>query len=319
MDTITKKEEKKQHRKLIFKRIKENKQVYLMMLPVVAFFLIFAYFPMYGIIIAFKDYRPSLGILRSPFSKPFYIHFKSVFDTPYFFRAMKNTLIISLIKIIFCFPAPIILALMMNELKSKTYKKVVQTIVYLPNFISWVIFGGLVYDIFGFDGVINSIRSLMGLNAKGYMSDGRYYYLILIVFSIIKDAGWGSIIYMAAMSAVNPSLYEAAEIDGCGRIKKIIHVTLPCIVPIIMIQLLLSIGNIMNAGFDAIFNTYNKNLYDVADILDTYIYRVGLEQGSFSMATAIGLFKSVINFALLLSANFIVKKVNGTGIYDVEQ
>lgn len=301
----------------LWRKIKEYRLVYLMLLPVVVFYIVFSYIPMYGVVLSVKKYRPSLGILGSDWSDPLFINFTKVFASPYFLRSIKNTLVISVLKIIFCFPAPIILALFMNEIRVEGYKKSIQTIVYLPNFISWVIFGALVYDIFGYDGVINSIRKLAGHTPRSFMSSTVWYYPILIFFTIIKDAGWGSIIYMAAISAVSPNLYEAAKIDGCGRFKLMTHVTLPCIQPIIIIQFLLAIGNIMNAGFDAIFNTYQKQTYPVADILDTYLYRTALDDGDFSMATAIGLFKSLINFALLLSANFLVKRINGTGIYDI--
>ncbi|MGN1053308.1 MAG: ABC transporter permease subunit, partial [Candidatus Scatosoma sp.] len=198
------------------------------------------------------------------------------------------------------------------------FKKTVQTFVYLPHFISWVIFGSIVYDIFGFEGVVNNVRVAMGFPRKAFMSDSALYYPILLLFTIIKDSGWSSIIYLAAISNVSPNLYEAAEIDGCGRFRMMRNITIPCISGIITIQFLLAVGNIMNAGFDAIFNTYNVQVYDVADILDTYLYRTGFgEAGNFEMATAIGLFKSVINFILLLAANFVVKKINGTGIYDL--
>lgn len=301
----------------LWQKIKEHKFIYLMLLPVVVYFILFAYYPMYGIVIAVKQYRPSLGILNSPWSEPFFANFSQVFASPYFTRAIRNTIVISLLKIVFCFPAPIILALLMNELRLEKFKKGIQTVVYLPNFISWVIFGSIIYDIFGYDGIIDGIRTTLGFTTKSFMADSAWYYPILIFFTVLKDAGWGSIIYMAAISSVSPTLYEAAEIDGCGRFGMMFHVTLPCIAPIILIQFLLSVGNIMNAGFDAVFNTYQQQTYEVADILDTYVYRTAMKDGDFGMATAIGIFKSIINFALLLSANLIVKKFNGTGIYDL--
>lgn len=317
LETI-KRTRKKGRWKRLKRRLLQHKMIYLMIIPVVLSYIIFSYYPMYGTVLALKKFRPSLGILGSDWADPLFTHFESVFSNPYFWRSIKNTLIVSGLKLLFCFPAPIILALLMNEVRFTKFKKAVQTIVYLPNFISWVIFGSIVYDIFGFEGVINNILVSLGYNAKAFMSDTAWYYPILIVFTILKDAGWGSIIYMAAISNVSPNLYEAAKIDGCGRFKLMWHVTLPCISSIITVQLLLSIGNIMNAGFDAIFNTYNVQVYEVADILDTFIYRTGFgDSGNFEMATAIGLFKSIINFMLLLAANFLVKKINGTGIYDL--
>lgn len=308
----------KRRRKRLRRRIFEHKMVYLMLIPVVLSYLIFSYYPMYGTVLALKEFRPSLGILGSKWADPLFSHFESVFSNPYFWRSIKNTLVVSGLKLLFCFPAPILLALLMNEVRFTKFKKFVQTIVYLPNFISWVIFGSIVYDIFGFEGVINNMLVSIGYDAKAFMSDTAWYYPILILFTILKDAGWGSIIYMAAISNVSPNLYEAAKIDGCGRFKLMRHVTLPCISNIITVQLLLAIGNIMNAGFDAIFNTYNVQVYEVADILDTFIYRTGFgDSGNFEMATAIGLFKAVINFMLLIGANFLVKRINGTGIYDL--
>lgn len=304
--------------KSLKRSLNEHKLVYLMLLPVIVSILVFSYYPMYGLTLALKDFRPRLGILGSEWAEPLFVHFEMVFETPYFWNAIRNTLVISALKILFCFPAPIILALLMNEVKQDGVKKTVQTLVYLPYFISWVIFGSIVYDIFGYEGVVNNLLSSMGFDKKAFMSDSALYYPILILFSIIKDTGWSSIIYMAAISNVSPNLYEAAEIDGCSRFRKMWSITLPCISSIVIIQFLLAIGNIMNAGFDAIFNTYNVQIYDVADILDTYLYRTGFgESGNFEMATAIGLFKSIINFILLLSANFIVKKINGVGIYDL--
>lgn len=317
LESINKKHKKNRWKNLRH-RIAEHKMIYVMLIPVVLSFLIFSYYPMYGTILALKKFRPSLGIIGSDWADPLFIHFESVFSNPYFWRSIKNTLVVSGLKLLFCFPAPILLALFMNEVRFTRFKKAIQTIVYLPNFISWVIFGSIVYDIFGFEGIINNVLVSWGFDAKAFMSDTGWYYPILIFFTILKDSGWGSIIYLAAICNVSPNLYEAAKIDGCGRFKLMRHVTLPCISGIITIQLLLAIGNIMNAGFDAIFNTYNVQVYEVADILDTFIYRTGFgDSGNFEMATAIGLFKSIINFMLLLGANFIVKRINGTGIYDL--
>lgn len=308
---------KERNRRTLKRKLRKNKLIYVMLIPVIISLLVFSYYPMYGLVLALKDFSPRYGILGSKWIDPIFLHFEMVFATPYFWASIKNTLVISFLKIIFCFPAPIVLALLMNEVKQAKLKKSIQTIVYLPYFISWVIFGSIVYDIFGYEGVINNIASAMGFDRKAFMSDSSLYYPILLLFTIIKDSGWGSIIYMAAISNVSPSLYEAASIDGCGRFKSMWHITLPCISGIIVIQFLLAIGSIMNAGFDAIFNTYNKQIYNVADILDTYLYRIGFSDGNFEMATAIGFFKSVINFILLLTANFFVKKINGYGIYDL--
>ena len=197
------------------------------------------------------------------------------------------------------------------------FMKFVQSVSYIPHFISWVVLGGIFLSIDRSSGFQSAMQGLFGKEVH-FFSNNALYVVFLVASDIYKGMGWGTIIYMAAISAVSPNLYEAATIDGCGRFRMMWSVTLPCIGPIITIQFLLAMGNIMNAGFDAVFNTYNQQIYDVADILDTYIYRTGFaDSGDFEMATAIGLFKSVINFGLLLSANFVVKRINGTGIYEL--
>ncbi len=285
-----------------------------MMIPVVVFFVVFSYIPMYGIVLAFKDFRPSRGILGSEWVG--WEHIEFMFTAmPEFMRAVKNTIVISLLKLLFCFPAPIILALFLNEIGSKSYKKTIQTAVYFPNFISWVIFGTIVYQVFGIDGLINNVRIAMGLDPVSYMHDSSNFYPILIAVTIIKEAGWGTIIYMSSISAISPELYEAAKVDGAGRFRSMWYITLPSILPVITIMLLLQIGNIMNVGFDPIFNLYNRSIYDVADVIDTYVYRIGLSEGNFEIGTAVGLFKTIINFMLIVGANFIAKRINGYGLY----
>ena len=230
---------------------------------------------------------------------------------------MKNTIVVSVVKIACCFPIPIILALCMEEMHIKPIKKGVQTIIYLPYFISWVVIGGLIKMLFATgDGLINTFITSFGGTRIEFLTTSSYFYPILVFATIWKEAGWGTIIYTAAMSSIDTALYEAADIDGCSRFKKIIYITLPSITPIIVMMFVLAVGGIMNAGFDSIFNLYNSTIYDVADIIDTYMYRIGMEEGEFEMATALGLFKSVINFILLFAANAVVKKVNGYGIYE---
>lgn len=323
-------------RKHKWKRLKqkiwEYRFIYLMMLPVVILYLVFSYYPMYGILLAWKKtYYPAKGIIGSPWiwekKGSFFGNFKSLFkvtDVPgsSFLNAIKNTLVISLLKICFMFPAPIVVALLMNECKADGYKKGIQTVIYLPNFLSWVIVGAIVKDIFGFDGMISGIRASFAgggiANQHNYMEDPDIYYFMLISVSIIKETGWNTIIYMAAITAVSPTLYEAGTIDGCGRFRLMWNVTIPCIMPVIILQFLLAVGNIMNAGFDAVFNTYTENTWSVADIIDTYVYREGiLKATNWPQGTAAGLFKSIINFALLMTANTVVKKINGQGIYDL--
>ncbi|MGN1099167.1 MAG: ABC transporter permease [Christensenellales bacterium] len=291
------------------------RSVYLILIPVVLWYIAFCYYPMYGIVLAFKDYLPKNGILGSEWVG--FEHFIWLFETNGFLRALKNTIVISLLKLVFCFPIPIILSLFLNEIGSKKLKKGIQTAIYLPYFISWVVIAGMIYSIFAVNGgIINNIILAFGGEAKSFMTDSNYFYPILIISEIWKNAGWGTVIYIAAMSGVNAQLYEAAEIDGCGRFGKMRYVTLPCIAPTIMLMFIMQIGNILNAGFDSIFNLYNKAVLDVADILDTYAYTIGISKGYVGRGSALGLFKTVINFLLLLGANMIVKKKTGYGLYE---
>ncbi len=298
----------------LWRRILNHWELYVMMIPVVVFFLIFCYFPMYGIVIAFKEYYPTRGILGSPWVGT--THFEWLFSAPEFLRALKNTIVISLLKLVFCFPIPIILSLFLNEVTYLKFKKAVQTAIYLPYFISWVIISSTIYTLLSVNGgVVNNILMALGIDRVNFLTDSSYFYPILILAEIWKGAGWGTVIYISAMSGVSPELYEAATLDGCGRYRKMRYITLPCIMPIIVVMFILQVGNIMNAGFDSVFNLYNPAIYDVSDILDTYAYRIGISQGLVERGAALGLFKTIINFCLLLGANFIVKKFNGVGIY----
>lgn len=293
-------------------------QIYLLLIPVISWFLVFCYYPMYGLTIAFKDYYPKLGILGSPWADGgIFAHFEWLFHTNGFTRALKNTIIISVIKLVVCFPVPIILSLFINEVINKKLKKMIQTAIYLPYFISWVVITGIIYDILAVNGgIINNFRMMLGLERISFMTQSKNFYLILVIAEIWKNAGWGTVIYIAGMSGIDPTLYEAAEIDGANRFERMWHVTIPCISPVIVTMFILQVGNILNAGFDSIFNLYNASIYDVADILDTYAYRLGISQGEVEKASALGLFKALINFMLLLVCNQVVKKLTGQGLYD---
>lgn len=296
-------------------RLIEFREVYIMIIPVIVFFLVFKYYPMYGIVISFKDYYPSLGISGSPFVGV--EHFKTIFIAPQFLRSLRNTLVLSSLKLIFCFPVPILWALFLNEMRQKKVRGTVQTLIYLPNFISWVIIGEIVRILLSTgDGLVNNVISSLGGEKVPFLTTPEYFYPIYILSTIWKEAGWGSIIYFASMTGVNPDLYEAAKLDGAGRLKMVLHVTLPCISPTIIMMLIMQIANIMNAGFDPIFNLYNKSVYSVADILDTYMYRAGIIEGKIEMGAALGLFKSAINFVMLITADAVIRKINGRGIYD---
>lgn len=305
-------------KRLLVRKLRKNWQMYLMMLPVVVFLLIFSYYPMYGIVLAFKSYLPSQGIMGSEWVG--FEHFRAIFALPDFFRAFRNTILISSLCLIFCFPAPILLALLLNEMQIKGYKKFIQTSIYFPNFISWVIIGGLVTALLSYStGMVNNLFDSLGMNRVQFQTEPKYFYAILILSMVWRDAGWGTIIYTAAITSIDPGIYDAARIDGCKQLKAAIHITIPCIMPIIIMMFIMQIGNILNANFDAVYNLYNPAVYSVADIIDTLVMRVGLDKGEFERGAAIGLFKTGINFILLIGANLIVKKVNGYGIYEVAE
>ncbi len=304
-------------KKKLKKSLKEYWQIYLLVIPVIAWFVIFAYYPMYGVVVAFKDYLPSKGILNSEWVG--WKHFEYIFKMPGFTNALKNTIIISLLKLVCVFPFPIILSLFLNEVKSPTLKKSIQTMIYLPYFISWVVLAGIMYNLLSVNGgLINNLLVSMGKPRKSFMTDPNYFYLILIIAEIWKGAGWGTVIYISGMAGINTDLYEAAEIDGCGRFKKMAHVTLPALLPIIVMMFIIQVGNIMNAGFDPIFNLYNMSVESVADILDTFAYTIGISKGYAERGAALGLFKAIINFVLMIAANALVKKLTGQGIYSNE-
>lgn len=301
----------------LLRSIIKNRYIYLMLLPVVAFYVIFSYVPMYGIVLAWKNYRHTMGILGSPWVG--WENFEVVFRNAGMVPAIRNTIVISLLKLVICFPAPIILALLLNEVTSRIFKRSAQTIVYLPNFISWVIIGGLVKTMFAIDdGLVNNILEAMGIGRINFLLDSKYFYFMLIGSELWKSTGWGTVIYIAAISGIDPTLYEAAKIDGCKRFGLVRFITFPCILPIIAVMLIMQISNIMNAGFDSVYNLYNKTVYDVADIIDTLVYRLGVSDGEIEQSTAVGLFKNVINFILLLTGNWLTKKMCGYSMYSLD-
>ncbi|NMA84080.1 MAG: sugar ABC transporter permease [Epulopiscium sp.] len=288
--------------------------LYIMLIPGLTYFIIFSYIPMFGIRVAFKDFNMIKGISASTWVG--FKYFKQAFASPYFSQTFFNTLIISVLKLIWGFPAPIILALLLNEVSNMNIKRVVQTVSYLPHFISWVIIGGLMVDLLSPQtGVVNNFIKMLGKEPIYFLASKEYFRGVLITSEIWKGIGWGSIIYLAALSGVDPQLYEAAEIDGCGRWKQTLHVTLPGIVGTISIMLILRLGGILSAGFEQIFILYNPSVYEVADIIDTWVYRTGIQGMQYSLATAVGLFKSVIGFTLVVTANWASQKISETGIW----
>lgn len=294
--------------KIILGRMFKNRQIYIMLIPVMLFFILFSYVPMYGIIYAWQDYGEWVG----------WLWFQEFFENPLMSRAITNTLIISGLKLLFCFPASIILALLINEIKHEKFKKVIQWAIYLPYFINWVVIGGIVGMLLRSDGVFNNILIGMGIVQDPilFLQDEQYYYTILIVSEIWKGIGWGTVIYTAGMAGIDQSLYEAAKIDGCNRFKLVYHVTLPCILPLITVMLIMQIGNLMNAGFDSVYNLPNyATCISKAEIIDTLIYE---QRSEYNFVTAVGLFKNVINFALLITANIWTKKINGYSMYSLD-
>lgn len=291
---------------------KREWQLFLMFTPVIICLAMFSYAPMYGLIIAFKDYRILDGIWGSKWVG--LKHFQTLITAPSFKEVFLNTVKISFLRILFGFPAPIILSLLLNEVKVVWYKKIVQTVSYLPHFLSWVVLSGILINFLSpTTGFINQLLVMMGGKAIYFVADTKYFVPMLIVTGIWQGVGWGTIIYLAAISNINPELYEAAIVDGANRFKRVIHITLPSIAPIVSVMFILNSGNLINAGFDQIFNMYNEAVYRVADIIDTYVYRRGIEQAQYSFSTAVGLFKNIISFSLVIFTNIVTKKINSEG------
>lgn len=296
-----------------FKRLYRFRMLYIMLIPVMLYYLLFCYVPMYGILIAFKDYNVFDGVFKSPWVG--LDSFEKFSTDAYFWQTTFNTLKISLYKILFGFPLPIILALLLNEMLHMRIKCIVQTIIYLPHFISWVIIGGLVVAFLSpSTGVINHIIVAMGGEPIYFMIEPDYFRSIVVLSDIWKNVGWGTIIYIAAIAGVNPELYEAALMDGAGKWRQAWHITLPGIRPIIVMMFILAISGILSAGFDQIFVLYNALVMDVGDIIDTYVFRTGLQMAEYSYATAVGLFKSLIGFILIIGADRLFKAMGEKGI-----
>lgn len=295
------------------KDVIRDKWLYLLVLPGMIFLLIFRYIPIAGNVIAFMDFNP-YNMWDSKWVG--LEHFITLFNKPAFLLVFKNTLVISLLKMIIGFPIPIILALMMNEMKNMKFKKVSQTLLYLPHFISWVVLSGLIMNMLDPDtGVVTAIINAVTGSKIQVLTDKQAFVPMLIVTDVYKNMGWGTIIYFAALSGVDPQLYEAAEIDGARKFKQMLHITLPSIMPTIIIQLILSCNNIVNAGFDQIFMLYSALVYDVADIIDTYVYRIGIQKADYSFSTAANMFKSIIALVMILIVNTVAKKTGNEGIW----
>ncbi|MEK5059646.1 sugar ABC transporter permease [Paenibacillus sp. FSL H7-0326] len=290
-----------------------NKYLYLMMLPVVAYYLIFHYTPMYGAVIAFKDYTPIKGILGSDWVG--LKHFIDFFDSYYFWRILKNTLLISLYSLLFEFPMPILLALLINEVRQRRFKRVVQTITYMPYFISLVVICGIITDFTNADGLINRLFMWLGYDGQAMLQKPELFRPIYILSEIWQRIGWESIIYIAALTSIDQEQYEAARIDGANRLKQMFYITLPGLLPTITIMLILRMGNLLNVGFEKIILLYNPVTYETADVISSFVYRKGLLEFGWSYSSAVGLFNSVINLILLVTANYISRRVSNNSLW----
>lgn len=280
--------------------------LYLMALPGVLYFIIFKYVPLGGSVIAFQNYQIMKGIFGSSWVG--FDNFTFLFTYQDFYNVLRNTAVIAFYKLVFGFPAPIILAVLFNEVRHMLAKRVMQSLFYLPHFLSWVVVGGIVFEMLSNKGVVNMFRGWMGMEPILFMQQERFFRPIVVLSGIWKEVGWGTIIYLAAITGINPNLYEAAVMDGANRWKQTIHITLPTMFPTILTLFLLNIGNFLELGFDQVYNLLTPMTYAVGDIIETYVYRAGVLQGQYSVTTAIGLFQSVIGFALLWIFNRLARK-----------
>ncbi len=292
----------------------QNKYLYVMMIPVIAFYLIFHYGPMYGAIIAFKEYSPMKGIVGSPWVG--FDQFMSFFHSYYFWRILKNTVVISCYSLLFEFPAPIILALLINEVRHQTFRRIAQSVTYMPYFISLVVICGMVKDFTNSGGILNSWFSMMfGGDGHALLQKPEWFRPLYILSEIWQKVGWESIIYIAALMGIDQEQYEAARMDGAGRWRQIWNITIPGIMPTIMIMFILRMGNLLNVGFEKIILLYNPATYDTADVISSFVYRKGLLEFGWSYSSAVGLFNSLINLILLLSANKLSKKFSESSLW----
>jgi putative aldouronate transport system permease protein len=298
----------------LMRRVIKNRAIYLMILPGLLFFLIFKYVPMWGLIIAFQDYKPYLGMTGSRWVG--LEHFQRLFEDPAFFQIFANTLILFGLNLLFFFPVPIILALMLNEVRHSMFKRTIQTLVYIPHFMSWVIIVSITFVMLSMDrGIINELLVAGGYTKINFLLSEAWFRPTYILQIIWREAGWGTIIYLAAMAAIDPQLYEAARMDGAGRLRQVWHITLPSVRSVIVILLILKIGSVLELGFEQVYLLLNSANRQVAEIFDTYVYTAGLKQGQYSFSTAVGFFKSIIGLVLVMGANRLAKKIGEEGIY----
>ena len=296
------------------RELRQHYILYLMVLPGIAYFLVFQYYPMFGAIIAFKNYQVLQGFIGSPWVG--LQNFETIFQSTYFTNVLTNTVLISVYKIIFGLPPAVIMALLINEVRLRFFKNSVQTITYLPHFLSWIVIYGVLQVVLSpSSGLANKAIVGLGGDSINFLADPAWFRTVLVSSEIWKNAGWGAIIYLAALTGVSPSLYEAAAVDGATRFQRIWNISLPGILPVIVLITMLNIGNLLSAGFEQVFVLYNPSVYGVGDIIDTWVYRTGVQGFQFSIAAAVGLFQGIVGFFLIITANWASKRYAGTGIW----
>ena len=292
---------------------KERLTFHLMLLPGMIVLLIFVFVPLLGSVMAFQDYKVGLGFFRSPWVG--LENFRIIFTFRDSVQVFWNTLIIAFGKLVLNAIVPVLFSILLNELGGKIFKRTFQTIVYLPHFLSWVVLATVVTNMFSLDGPINAFLGLFGVDGNQFLADNSWFRTVIIGTDVWKEFGYNSVIYLAALLSIDPGLYEAASIDGASRFKRILHITLPSLMPTVVLMVALSLGNILNAGFDQVFNLYNPIVYETGDIIDTYVYRIGMVERQYSIGAAVGLFKSIISFVLILGSNRLAKRLTGSGIF----
>lgn len=300
--------------KHVMHNLRRDKFLYLLISPGVLFFLIFKYVPMWGIVIAFQDYSPYLGVMESQWVG--FDHFVRFFSNQDFYLLFRNTMAISILNLVFFFPLPIVLSLLLNELRNEAYKKWIQSIVYMPHFLSWVIIAGITFLLLSqSSGIFNKMLVSMGFAKYDFLTNQNNFWALLTLQNIWKETGWGTIIFLAAIAGVDTQLYEAAKMDGANRLHQAWHVTLPAIRSVIIVLFILRLGHIMDVGFEQVFLMMNGAVSNVADVFETYVYRLGIQQGQFSFSTAVGLFKSIVGLILVIAANKLAKRFGEEGVY----
>lgn len=293
-----------------------ERYLWLMILPVVVYYIVFSYIPMYGVTIAFKEYNVGLGILGSPWASPWYKHLLQFFRSIYCWRLIRNTLLINIYTLIFSFPVPIVFAILLNEVGNMKLRRVIQTVSYMPHFLSTVIVVGILINFLSLgDGIINVFIRRLGGQPIDFIGSSRWFRTIYISSGIWQSFGWNSIIYLAAITSINTELYESARLDGCSRFKEIVYITIPSIAPTIIILLILRFGSMMSVGFEKVYLLYSPRTYEVSDVISTYVYRAGMTNAQFSFSTAVDLFNSMINLILLLLVNRLSRSLSETSLF----